>query len=180
MTEKKTLGQAIDEIISALVALDEKSRPTAIAAACAHLGIESSPHLSSAPQGPSPSIPQVPAAPSPSVPQVVSPAAHTAKDIRSLKDEKQPENAREMACIVAYYLQNYARQDERKDAIAANDIVKYFKQAHFPLPKQPGQLLIDSRHSGYFDPAERGTYRLNAVGYNLVAHTLPRTNKSLK
>jgi hypothetical protein len=30
MTEKKTLGQAIDEIIAALTPLDEKSRPTAI------------------------------------------------------------------------------------------------------------------------------------------------------
>jgi len=39
-TEKKTLGQAIDEIVAALSSLDEKARATAIAAACAHLGLD--------------------------------------------------------------------------------------------------------------------------------------------
>jgi hypothetical protein len=167
MAEKKTLGQAIDEIVNALSALDEKSRPTAIAAACAHLGIEKEPEVA---------VRQTPmVSPRGAAALASIQPAQTPKDIRTLKDEKQPENAREMACLVAYYLQNYAPENERKDVVTADDIVKYFKQAHFPLPKRIPQLLIDARHSGYFDPAERGAYRLNAVGYNLVAHTLPRT-----
>jgi len=172
MAEKKTLGQAIDEIIEALTALDEKSRPTAIAAACAHLGIESGSNVSMV----SPASVVAPAA----QPQAPIQPPHTPKDIRTLKEEKQPENAREMACVVAYYLQHYAPPNDRKEVVTSEDMVKYFKQAHFPLPKRIPQLLVDARHSGYFDPAERGTYRLNAVGYNLVAHTLPRDKKSAR
>jgi hypothetical protein len=35
------------------------------------------------------------------------------------------------------------------------------------------QVLIDAKASGYFESASRGEYKLNAVGYNLVAHNLP-------
>jgi hypothetical protein len=167
--EKKTLGQAIDDIIAALSALDEKARQTAIAAACSHLGLDQP-------------IVQATAAAATHTPPSAAPAAAPARpvDIRSLKDAKQPENAKEMACLVAYYLQQFAPTAERKDVVTRDDMVKYFKQAHFPLPKQIGQLLIDARHSGYFDVAERGSYRLNAVGYNLVAHALPRHQTTRK
>jgi hypothetical protein len=37
--KKKTLGQAIDDIIAALSKIDDKVRASAIAAACAHLGL---------------------------------------------------------------------------------------------------------------------------------------------
>lgn len=170
-SEKKTLGQAIDEIVAALSALDEKARSTAIAAACAHLGLDAG---------------QVPA-PTPSaitslaqLPQAPIATPHHQRDIRSLKEEKQPENAKEMACLVAFYLQQHAPATDRKDVVTVEDMVKYFKQAHYPLPKRIAQLLVDARHSGYFDPAERGTYRLNAVGYNLIAHALPRQSKAGK
>jgi hypothetical protein len=167
--EKKTLGQAIDAIIEALSALDEKARPTAIAAACSHLDL-----VQSIVQPP-------PSAPKQTTLVATSPVAPAHPiDIRSLKDEKRPENAREMACLVAFYLQQFAPEAERKDVISVEDITKYFKQAHFPLPKQVKQLLIDARHSGYFDNAGRGVYRLNAVGYNLVAHTLPKNQTTRK
>lgn len=163
--EKKTLGQAIDDIIASLSAIDDKARPTAIAAACAHLGI-GQPLAETASPG---ALVTAPAAPAP------APLAPSRPmDIRLLKDEKQPENAKEMACLVAFYLQQLAPVAERKEVVCTDDMVKYFKQAHFPLPKRIAQLLIDARHSGYFDLAERGTYRLNAVGYNLVAHALPK------
>lgn len=166
-SDKKTLGQAIDEIVAALSALDDKARPTAVAAACAHLGIDASLVSPSESAGVQPPITPPPAA-----------TTHHQRDIRSLKDEIQPENAKEMACVVAYYMQQHAPTADRKDVVTADDMVKYFKQAHFPLPKRVAQLLVDARHSGYFDLAERGAYRLNAVGYNLVAHTLPRQGKA--
>lgn len=169
---KKTIGQAIDEIVAALSAIDEKSRSTAITAACAHLGIESGvPHDS----------------PNPHVHPVTTPGLQTATaqpqrvtDIRSLKTEKDPENAKEMACLVAYYLQNHAPVSERKETVTVGDMLKYFKQAGFPLPKRLAQLLVSARHSGYFDLAERGAYRLNAVGHNLIAHGLPRAAQGRK
>lgn len=82
-----------------------------------------------------------------------------------------------MACIVAYYLQNIVPAEERKESIAAEDVDKYFRQASYPLPKAKRQLLINAKSSGYFDSAGRGAYKLNAVGYNLVAHSLPRGTK---
>lgn len=167
--EKKTLGQAIDEIVAALSSLDEKARPTAIAAACAHLGLDRFSVPAGAPHTPPLSPPRPP-----------TPPLRPLADIRSLKEEKQPENAREMACVIAYFLQQLAPDAERKDTVTTADMVKYFKQAHFPLPKKIRQLLIDARHSGYFDVTDRGTYRLNAVGYNLVAHALPKHMKSGK
>jgi hypothetical protein len=95
-------------------------------------------------------------------------------DIRSLRDEKQPRSANEMAALVAYYLAELAPEDERKSEITTGDIQKYFKQANHPLPNVPGQTLKNAAAAGYFDSAGRGQYRLNPVGYNLVAHGLPR------
>jgi hypothetical protein len=167
-TEKKTLGQAIDEIIAALSALDEKARPTAIAAACAHLGL-------------SPRDAHTPAAPASAPPPHPKPAEQKpsrAVDIRIMKDEKNPETATEMACLIAYYLQEEAPANEKAETVTIEEIKKYFKQAHFPLPKRIEQLLVGAKNAGYFDLVERGKYRLNAVGYNLAAHTLPRNQKS--
>ena len=51
MSEKKlTLGQSIDQVISALEPLDEGARQTAINAACEHLGIISPNVRESTPQ----------------------------------------------------------------------------------------------------------------------------------
>lgn len=78
-----------------------------------------------------------------------------------------------MACLVAYYLQEVAPEGERKDFINSADLEKYFKQANFKLPQRVQQVLPEAKSSGYFDSAGRGEYKLNAVGYNLVAHSLP-------
>ena len=80
-----------------------------------------------------------------------------------------------MACVVGYYLAELADKSERKEAITKTDLEKYFKQAGYPLPETIKQVLPDSKRSGYFDSASRGSYNLNAVGHNLVAHKLPTT-----
>ena len=162
--EKLTLGQAIDKIIEALQGLDEKARATAISAACSQVGVES-------PVGERRTPPAVPGA----TPDT-TPAGKPPKDIRTLKVEKAPASAIEMACVVAYYLLHYA--PERKETVTTKDMSKYFVQGSFPLPKIIENLLVHGKEAGYFDSAERGAYRLNAVGHNLVAHTLPRKTKS--
>jgi hypothetical protein len=95
------------------------------------------------------------------------------RDIRSLKEGKAPRTANEMAAIVAYYLSELAPADERKETISTTDIQKYFKQAGYPLPKVPRFTLPNAAAAGYFDSIAHGQYRLNPVGYNLVAHSLP-------
>lgn len=166
-----SLGQAIDAIIEALEPLDPTTRQTAINAACAQLNIQVSERETSK-------------APLPGDlhgSQTDSTNATSSKqiDIRSLKEEKSPKTAAQMACIVAYYLQELAPANERKQTINADDLDKYFKQAKYPLPKAISQLLPDARVAGYFESAPgKGEYSLNAVGYNLVAHNLPsKSNK---
>lgn len=112
----------------------------------------------------------------------------TGKDIRSLKEEKSPRSANEMAALVAYYVSEIAAPAERKDSITQQDVQRYFKHAGFHLPKVPRMTLPNAAAAGYLDNIGDGQYRLNPVGYNLVVHNLPlgsgtkksRTKKSAK
>jgi hypothetical protein len=97
--------------------------------------------------------------------------------IRDLKEEKQPESLNQMAALIAYYLSEVADDAERKFEVNAADLERYFKQAGFKLPKALPQTLPNATAAGYFDPIGNGLYRLNAVGYNLVAHGLPRAHR---
>jgi len=94
-------------------------------------------------------------------------------DVRTLRDEKQPRSANEMAAVAAYYLAELAPEGDRTQTVTAADMEKYFKQAGHQLPRVIAQLLPHASAAGYFDQSERGRYRLNPVGYNLVTHGLP-------
>jgi hypothetical protein len=98
--------------------------------------------------------------------------------IRDLKEEKKPESLSQMAALVAYYLSEITDGSERKDAINTADLERYFKQASFKLPKSLPSTLPNATAAGYFDSVGGGLYKLNAVGYNLVAHGLPRANSA--
>jgi len=153
--QQKSIGQAIDGVISALTGLTNETQLVAIRAACDHFKLSFVPTSESG----------------------ENPPKDTSKpptDIRGLKEKKSPNSNIEMACVVAYYLEHIAAHSERKAGINGDDIKKYFIQGDYPVPKAPHQVLVDAKAAGYFDQAERGSYKLNAVGYNLVAHTLPR------
>ncbi len=177
MTDKKlTLGQAIDQIIDALDALEQNARQTAIDAACSHLGIQ--------PVVGSPSTLKQP----PSGSSKLSKPSHTTSqpmrgkktelvDIRTFKEQKQPKSAKQMACVAAYYLKELAADGEKKETLTTQDLEKYFKQAGFKLPKAINQVLLNAKASGYFESTGKGEYKLNAVGYNLVAHSLPKSER---
>jgi hypothetical protein len=95
-------------------------------------------------------------------------------DIRSLKNAKNPRTASEMVALVAYYLEHLAPEGERREFITADDVRPYFKQAQYELPSAaPGMTLTHAKNAGYLNALARGQYRLNPVGYNLVAHRLP-------
>jgi hypothetical protein len=96
-----------------------------------------------------------------------------ARDIRSLKEAKDPKSAAQMAAVVAYYLAELAPPGERRMSVTTADLEKYFKQAKYPLPKALRVTLATAASAGYFDVVARGQYRLNPIGYNLVAHGLP-------
>jgi hypothetical protein len=79
-----------------------------------------------------------------------------------------------MAALVAYYLGNLAPEGQQKATVNTQDIETYFKIAKFPLPEQIRVTLQNARNAGYLDPAGEGAYKLNAVGHNLVVHSMPR------
>lgn len=173
MATKKTLGQAIDDIVTALSELDEATRSTAVRAACEHLGLAGALGAGSATTSVEPPSAQpVPAQASNAL--TIAPAAPPVQDIRSFKEQKMPNTAIEMACLVAYYLESLAAPDERKKDVSPTDLEKYFKQAGYRLPKRMPQVLVDGKAGGYFDSAGRGKYKLNPVGHNLVVHGLPK------
>ena len=98
-------------------------------------------------------------------------------DIRTLREQKKPDSARQMACIVAYYLLEHAPESDKKHTITTGDIEQYFKQAGYKLPTKLEQLLIDCKGAGYFEAVARGEYKLTRVGYNLVTHSMPKGGK---
>jgi hypothetical protein len=172
---EKTLGSAIDEIVAALEALDDSSRRIAVRAACEKLGIQLSGEVKSGAGG---GVSQT--SPREEITTVSAPATKAPVDIRTFAEEKKPTTVNERVAVVAYYLSELAASAERKREIDRNDLVNYFKQARFLLPKRPEQALVNARHAGYLDPIGEGKYRLNPVGYNLVAHILPREHDSTR
>ena len=99
-------------------------------------------------------------------------------DIRSLKEQKDPKSACEMAVLVAYYLGEHAPESERKELIGTDELKKYFKQAGYPLPTAPRVTLSQAKASGYFESEGHGEYKLNAVGFNLAEHRMPTKGSS--
>jgi hypothetical protein len=163
-----SLGQAIDRLIESLNPLDAAARATALRTACDHLSI---PLLSKGIQGIQPESKTVAAETPTALPT-------TPIDIRQLKEQKSPGTANEMAALVAYYLSEIAPEEDRKKEVDFKDMQNYFKKARYPLPKATQQLLPNARNAGYFDPLGQGRFRLNAVGYNLVAHNLPHSGEA--
>lgn len=110
-------------------------------------------------------------------PQALPPPTSGARDIRSFIQQKKPTNERHLAAVVAYYHQLESARNQRKDSIGSQDLVDACRTANWPRPKNPSQSLINAFTAGYIDKAgERGKYRLNSVGENLVAMVLPETD----
>lgn len=171
--KKLSLGQAIDAVAEALGSFEGREQQIILRAVYDQLKITGPGSSAGAGAAKQPENP------------VVDPPAVAAKkadpdkgeyagiDIRAFKELKAPNSARQMACVVAYYLSEIVEGDEKRDAITAADLDKYFKQAKFPVPKALEQVLPDAKSGGYFEGAGRGEYKLTRVGYNLVAHSLP-------
>jgi hypothetical protein len=173
-TLKLTLGQAIDQVIIALAAFKAADQQTILRTVYAHLNIS----------GPGEIAPvvvkreeQAPEEQAKISPPRIDEGEYSGMDIKTFKELKKPSSARQMACVVAYYLAEIATDEERKDVITTDDIEKYFKQGRFVLPTKLEQLLIDCRGAGYFESSSRGEYKLTRVGHNLVAHQLPAKGK---
>jgi hypothetical protein len=124
-----------------------------------------------------PAAPIPPAAPSftppPPNPAGTPPAGDM--DIRTFAGLKSPKTLNEKVAVVAFFLAQVASPAERRDFITSEDIKPYFIQAGFELPTGPTNMsLTNAKNAGYLNALERGQYKLNSVGHNLVAHKLPK------
>ncbi len=125
-------------------------------------------------------------APPVSVAPLVAPAgavpvpevAHGARalDLRSFVAEKQPKSDMQFAATIAYYHRFIAPDAERKETITSDDLQTGARLANRKRFDTPSVPLNNAVANGYLDRAGRGEYRLNAVGENLVAMTLPGAN----
>jgi hypothetical protein len=120
----------------------------------------------------------------PAPPAFQNPPGHTpppsaGMDIRTFAAEKSPKTLNEKVAVMAFFLANLVPPEERRDFITPDDIKPYFTQANFELPSGPMNMaLTNAKNAGYLNAMERGQYRLNSVGHNLVAHKLPKDGSS--
>ena len=161
---------SIGKVADALGEIDRAAQIRVLNYVIEMLGLRDSfggPSRAASPVGPSSAPVQAP--------QSLSPIGGTTtiQDIRSLKEQKAPTTAVEMTAVAAYYLSESAPQGDRSDSIGVDELKRLFKQAGYPLPPKPHMTLVHSKNAGYFDSVSPGRYRLNPVGYNLVAHGLP-------
>jgi hypothetical protein len=157
--------RALEVLIDALEPLDDDARARVLEYTLRRLGMREMP--AAKPLAAEPIADHVEAGPHAGADRLV--------DIRTLREEKAPKTANEMAAVVAYYLAEAAPEAERKQTVTTADLERLFKQAGYPLPSRIGNTLANAAAAGYFDNAGRGEYRLNPVGFNLVTQNLPRS-----
>jgi hypothetical protein len=94
-------------------------------------------------------------------------------DIKTFVDAKNPKNDVQFATAVAYYYRFEAPEDHRKDSIVSEDLQNATRLTGRDRFKTPLLTLNNAKNSGYLDSAGRGAFKINTVGENLVAMTLP-------
>lgn len=103
----------------------------------------------------------------------LSPAHGTTTDIRSFMAAKSPKSDNQFAAAVAYFYKFEAPEAQRKDTINKDDLVEACRMVQRRRPNHPAQVLVNTLAQGLLDKSERGQYRINSVGENLVAMVLP-------
>ena len=95
-------------------------------------------------------------------------------DIKQFTQSKAPKTDQQFAVLVAYYYRFEAPAEERKEVIGAKDLTDAVRLVgNRRQPTDPNLTLNNAKNSGYLDAAGRGKFRINTVGENLVAMTLP-------
>jgi hypothetical protein len=100
-------------------------------------------------------------------------------DIKSFVNSKSPKSDNQFTAVVAYYYQFVAPANLKKDALSGEDLREAIRQVNWHRVEDPGKTIRNAAQAGLFDKSgDRGAYRLNHVGENLVAMTLPEGGAS--
>jgi hypothetical protein len=124
-------------------------------------------HLPPAPT--SPSTQAGPPSPAPTLPTAST-------DIRTFTEQKAPKSEVQFVAVAAYFYRFLASSESRKEAINSDDLQQAARLAGRPVFTTPSNTFNNAVKQGYMDRADRGEYRLNAVGENLVSMTLPSSD----
>lgn len=125
--------------------------------------------IAAAPVAPALNPPATPVSQGPG--QITPPPRAT--NIKSFVDLKSPRSDNQFATVVAYYYAFEAPPDERRDTITAEMLREATRLAQRKRLGTPSVTLGHAKSRGYLDAADRGQYRINSVGENLVAMALP-------
>lgn len=101
-------------------------------------------------------------------------------DIKTFTTTKAPKSDQQFAAVVAYYYQFEAPEAQRKESIDSATMKDAARQAGRKQVNDWSITLSNALRTGYLDKAERGAFKLNSVGENLVAITLPDSAASGK
>lgn len=102
-------------------------------------------------------------------------------DLKNFYNTKKPTSDMQFAATVAYYYKFEAPSNDRKDSINSEILQDATRLAGRERLTDPSQTLRNAATNGLLDKAgERGSYKINTVGENLIAMTLPQANNSTK
>jgi len=96
-----------------------------------------------------------------------------APDIKTFTEAKAPKSDVQFATVVAYFYRFEVAEQDQKDAIDAKTLKEAARLAGRRRPPRPSATLTNAKNAGYLDSAGSGRFKINAVGENLVAVTLP-------
>jgi hypothetical protein len=96
-----------------------------------------------------------------------------ATDIRTFVENKKPKSDVQFATVVAYYYRFEAPEDQRKESITSEVLQDAARLGDRKRLKKALLTLNNAKNLGYLDSAGRGAFKINTVGENLVAMTLP-------
>ena len=156
---------AAKSIVETLKGLDKPSQALAMRFACETLGLQSA-VLTQTPVAP------VTAASPPASQPDIRGATHST-DIKQFTAAKAPKSDQQFTAVVAYFYRFEAPEAVRKDAIDANTLKEAARLAGRRQARNWVFTLNNAKNSGYLDAAGSGQYKINSVGENLVAMTLP-------
>ncbi|OLC32831.1 MAG: hypothetical protein AUH28_11710 [Acidobacteria bacterium 13_1_40CM_56_16] len=94
-------------------------------------------------------------------------------DIKSFVDSKNPKSDVQFAAVVTYYYRFEAPHVARKETITSEILQDSTRLTGRKRLAKPLKTLNNAKTLGYLDSAGRGAFRINTVGENLVAMTLP-------
>ena len=164
---QKTIGNELDAakaIVAALDGLEKQQQERALRYASETLGLHIQGAYSATPPAPTPAIAPVSATPG-------APAAPRAPDIKQFTESKAPKTDNQFAAVVAYYYRFEAPPEQQRDTI--NDATVRDAARMVGRKRPSRQLLHNAKNRGYLDALGGGEFRINNVGENLGAVTLP-------